>query len=134
MLYNDIQLSHENDKSYLTIQAVQIVGNNGIRRQSVMYTINNSVLSPVTRKVFTKWHTESSLLLLGAGRGILETTLAQLQDYGRDWHSLAQPTTRANVEVGNKIYMTSNGCDEFIIVTEHDNDNLKQHLTIYLVK
>lgn len=93
-----------------------------------------TVLNPVTRKNFMQWHKENNLLLLGAGRGNIETTLEKLSDYGYDWRSHARQTTRACVETGDKIYMTSNGCDEFILVAGTVKDDGKQALTIYLVK
>jgi hypothetical protein len=100
-------------------------------------------LSPVTKVNFKKWHNEGSLALLDAGNGQLDITLSRLNDMSIDWRSLGKQVTRHDTNKHEKMYMFSNGCDEFILVIddgqyseyskEYRNRTNKQHMTIYIV-
>lgn len=101
-------------------------------------------LTPVTKKNFNKWHSEGSLLFLGAGNGNLNITLSRLNDMTIEYRAQGRPLTTATIG-GNNItaHMFSNGCEEFVLIIddmqgsngskEYFKRNNKQHITVYVV-
>ena len=102
-------------------------------------------LTNITKKNFTKWHAAGALLLLDAGTSKLESVLDQLADYTTDRKAQGRAASRASVDVKNtKIYITSNGVDEFIIAVDdmqgsdysrsvYENTG-RQFVTVYVMK
>ena len=102
-------------------------------------------LTTITKKNFTKWHAEGALLLLDAGTAKLESVLDKLDDYTIDRKSQGRPVTRSSVDVKNtKLYMTSNGVEEFILAVDDMQGSDysrsiyestgKQFVTVYVMK
>ena len=76
-------------------------------------------LTAITKKNFTKWHADGALLLLDAGTAKLESILDKLDDYTIDRRAQGRPVTRASIDGKNtKLYITSNGADEFILAVD----------------
>ena len=102
-------------------------------------------LTTITKKNFTKWHSEGALLLLDAGTAKLESVLDKLDDYTIDRKTQGRPVSRASVEGTNiKLYITSNGADEFILAVDdmqgseylrsiYENTG-RQSVTVYVMK
>lgn len=103
-----------------------------------------NTLSPITKVNFKKWHSEGVLEFIGVGNGVLDVTLSRLNDMSVDWRSLGKQVTRYNISKNQKVYMFSNGCDEFILVIDdmqgsdyskdYFNKENKQHIIVYVVK
>lgn len=94
----------------------------------------HDVLSPVTKANFKKWHNDGNLLLLDAGIGNLDIILSRLNDTSVDYKAQGKQVTTATVDGNhNKVFMFSNGVEEFIIVVSELSNSDRRHLTIYVV-
>ena len=102
-------------------------------------------LTAITKKNFTKWHAEGALLVLGSGTAKLESLLDKLADHTIDRKAQGGAVTRASIDGKNiKLYITSNGVDEFILAVDDMQstnysrnlykDTGEQSVTVYVMK
>lgn len=101
-------------------------------------------LLEISKKNFKKWHNDGNLLLLASGNGKLDITLSRLNNIEVDYRALGKQVSIPSVDgKQHKVYMFSNGVEEFILVVdnmqtseyskEYFKTNGKQHITVYVV-